>query len=34
MGMDRQMKNWIIDAVLFAGFLLSMLLDLTGSGKR
>lgn len=27
---DRQKKNWLIDATLFAGFLIAMLLDLTG----
>jgi len=27
---DKQKKNWLVDATLFAGFLLAMFLDLTG----
>ena len=27
---NRQRKNWIIDAVLFVGFVVAMVLDLTG----
>ena len=30
MKQDKQKRNWIIDAVLFGGFLVALWLDLTG----
>ena len=32
MKQDKQKRNWIIDAVLFGGFLVALWLDLTGAG--